>query len=115
MTYKINGVEILQPTSGQWTPRRALGLSGEGRDIYPAVREFRLRWQLMPISDFNQIWSDWEDVSSTGTAVVELPDLEAASYVFREFSGVHLQEPTLSEYFQEHVRNVVLVLTNIKT
>ncbi len=52
MTYKIQGVEIQQPTSGQWVRRENLGINGLGNAIYPAVREFEMRWVISdyPIS-----------------------------------------------------------------
>jgi hypothetical protein len=114
MPYIIDGTTILAPSSGQWTPRRAISITGEGRPIYPDVREFRLRWQLMPIDRFDEIYGAWENVQATGTSVASLPDLLASTYVFREFSGCFLQEPTVGEYFQEYVTNVALTITNIK-
>lgn len=114
MVYKIDGISILAPTSGQWVPRRTIEITGEGRPIYPEVREFRLQWQLMPIDKFDEIYGAWETVQATGSNVVELPDILASSYVFREFSGCFVQEPSVGDYFQEHVRNVVLVVTNIQ-
>jgi hypothetical protein len=113
MTYKIGGVTILQPTSGRWMPRRPLDFTGEGRTLYPQVYQFRLQWGLMAMSDYNDLYEQYLDVSATGTAVVELPELSAPTYQFREFSGTFLQSPTVSEYFQEHVKNVVLTITNI--
>jgi len=112
MTYILNGVTILQPTTGRWMPRRPDDTSGEGRLIYPAIYQFQLRWQLMSIADYYAICNEWEK-SVTGTTVVELPDPEAAVYQFREFSGCHLQQPLVGAYFQEHVTDVVLVVTNI--
>lgn len=97
---------------GRWTPRRPDDVSGEGRPIYPAIHQFQYRWQLMSMADLYTIRNEWQK-GVTGTTVLELPDLDAATYVFREFSGCHLQEPTIGAYFQEHVTDVVLVATNI--
>jgi len=112
MTYILNKTVILQPTTGRWMPRRPDDISGEGRPIYPAIYQFQLRWQLMPINDYYDVRNEWEK-SITGTVVVELPDPEASSYVFREFSGCYLQQPLVGAYFQEHVTDVVLMVTNI--
>ena len=47
MVYKISGTElIIQPTTGQWLPREAVGIDGNGHPVYPATREFELNWQL---------------------------------------------------------------------
>jgi len=113
MTYKIGGIEILQPTSGQWIPRRPIDVTGEGRTIYAGVYEFELRWALMPMDKFNEIYDAYQEVAATGTLVVELPDFTQSSYAFREFSGVFVEEPRVGAYFQEHVSNVVLRITNI--
>lgn len=111
--YKLDGVDIQTPTQMQWRPRRPIDISGEGRSIYAGVYEARMHWRLMSISEFDTIRDAWRSKSATGTIVANLPDIEASSFTFREFSGAHIQEPTVGAYFQEHVENVVLVLTNI--
>lgn len=111
--YKLNGIDILTPTTMQWMPRRPLEFSGEGRTIYPGVYQARLQWRLMSVSDFDTIRDQWRAASATGTSVVNLPNIEASSFGFTEYSGTHIQEPQMSGYFEEFVQNVVLVITNI--
>lgn len=112
--YKLNSIEIADPTSGEWAVPRSLGYTGSGRVVYPPLREFRLQWNLMSIADLDEIRDEWRKDQVTGSVTADLPDLAASSYVFRTFSGCHLQEPEIGEYFQEYVMDVVLVVTAIR-
>lgn len=116
MSYKISGVEIpIQPTVARWLPRRQLGDDGNGRPIYSAVREFEMRWQLADPSHVNTLQGYFNGVGATGTAVVDLPQYAAATYVFFAYSGTVLQEPTFSPFFAENITDVVLMVTKIRT
>ena len=112
--YKINGIEIADPTSGEWVNPRQLGNTGSGRVVYPPLREFRLQWNLISVADLDEIRDEWQKDQITGSVTVDLPDLKAGSYVFRTFSGCHLEEPEIGEYFQEYVMDVVLVVVAIR-
>lgn len=112
--YKINGVSVQDPTNGEWINPRSLGYSGSGRVVYPPLREFRLEWNLMSISDFDTVRDEWRKDQITGSVTADLPDLLANSYVFRTFSGCHLQEPEVGQYFEQYVMDVVLVVTAIR-
>lgn len=115
-TYAINGVDLsLQPTTGRWTPREVLEVSGEGRPIYPTVREFEIKWGLMSMNDFNQIQASFNLVQSSGTCVVDLPQYATTPYQFFSYSGCTLREPQVAEYFNTWVSNVVLVVMAIRT
>jgi len=111
--YIINGNNIPDPQSTRWDPRRPLGVAGDGHEVYPEVRSFQMRWSLLPLDDLKTLYDVFAGATS-GTSVVELPDPFAGSWTFREFSGVIITEPTFADYFEEHVTNVVLVLTNIQ-
>jgi hypothetical protein len=111
--YKINGNNIPDPERAEWRPRRPLGVAGSGQAVYPEVREFRMRWRLLPLDDLQTLYDIYAG-ATTGTSVVELPDPYAGSWTFREFSGVNVEEPTFGDYFEEHAQSVALVLTNIE-
>lgn len=116
MTYKINAVEIsIQPTEGRWLPRRTMGEDGNGRPIYSAVREFEMRWQLTDPAQVNTLQTYFNAVGATGTAVVDLPQYAAATYTFFSYSGTVLHEPEFSPFFAESVKDVVLLVTKIRT
>ncbi len=113
MTYKLNGVTIASPETGQWRPRKQLGVSGEGRPIVTGPYVFEIHYGLMAPSDYDAIHDVWLAASATGTIVAELPDILANSYAFREFSGCYMEEPTVGRYYQEYVGDVLVVVTNI--
>lgn len=114
-TYAVDNVEFqMQPTTGRWLDRNNLGFSGEGRPMYPAPREFEIRWNFMTMAEFNQIQTAFNAVRSSGTAVMDLPKYAATPYQFYSYSGTLLQEPTAGEFFIEHVSDVVLIVSNIR-
>jgi hypothetical protein len=116
MTYKINGQSfVIPPTSGQWIAREVLGISGSGHGIYPSVRQFQLSWQLLSTSGSYQLQQWFNSVGATGTVVIDLPKYGDAGYVFQSYTGAVLREPTLANYFSEHIFDVNLLVTNIRT
>lgn len=116
MTYKINGTEILiQPTTGKWVARQAVGIDGAGHTIYPGVREFEMRWQLISPSGVNQLQTYFNGINPTGTAVVDLPQYGSPGYNFFSYSGCVLREPEQNTYFNEYHTDVLLLVSNIRT
>ena len=113
-SYGIGDVEFdLQPTSGRWIPQSPAGITGDGHPIYPKVRTFQLGWGLMSISEFDDIRDHYKTTQITGTAVVALPDLDASSYTFRNYSGCTLQEPEVGQYFTTYITDVSMFVLNI--
>lgn len=116
MTYEINGTEItLQPTTGRWIRRRSLGEDGAGHPIYPAIRQFELRWGVMTPSNYEQLQTFFETVVTTGTISATLPKYGDPTYTFYTYTGCVLDEPKPAEYFTEHITDVVLLIRNIHT
>lgn len=115
-TYAFNGTTLsLQPSSGKWSQRSSLGVDGAGHPIYPAVREFEITWDLISISDLQQINNAYNAVGNTGTVVVDLPKYGDSQYNFFSYSGCTLQEPQYDAYFEKYVQNVKLLVMNIRT
>jgi len=115
-TYAFNGVDfLLQPSSGRWIQRAELGIDGLGHPIYPAVREFEISWDLISANDLYQINNIFNQVSNTGTIVVDLPKYGDTQYNFFSYSGCTLSEPQYDTYFMGHVQNVRLLVMNIRT
>jgi len=107
MPYKINGVTLyLQPTTGRWAERGELGVDGGGHSIYPAPREFELRWGLMDSSGLGQLENYYNQMGNTGTLVFDLPRFGISSYTFYSFSGCTMTEPQVNEYFEQHYMDV---------
>lgn len=113
--YKINGVELTnQPTSGKWMERKELGISGDGHFIYPAVREYLFQWGILSPSEFNEIYTYYMKVGTTGTVVVDLPQFGNNTYTFYSYSGCILSEPSVGAYFNEYYTDVSMSVKNIR-
>jgi len=114
-SYAINGSDLaLQPTSGRWMPTTILGVTGDGHPIYPAIRQFEMRWNINAQSDVNALVNYFNTTAITGTASVDLPEYNSSVYQFKTYSGCVLFEPSRSEYFTEHTREFVLYVGNIR-
>lgn len=114
--YKINNVAFtLQPEAGKWITRESVGIDGAGHPIYPAVREFEMRWSLMSASEFKQVQDAYNTIGNTGTCMVMLPEYGAATYTFKNYSGCTLREPEINEFFEEHVTGIFLLVLKIIT
>lgn len=115
MAYKINGTTItLQPTEGNWVNRERVAVDGNQHPIYPALREFELKWDLVSASEFNQLLGFFNAVGTTGTAVVTLPKYGNASWLFYDYSGCVLSEPELGAYFETYGQSVKLLVSRIR-
>lgn len=115
-TFKIDGIELLlQPTAHHWLARDILGIDGAGHPVYPGVREYELRFQLGGPSDYSQLQDFYEQIRVTGSVVVELPRYGYPDYVFFAYSGCNLHEPDFGGYFTEHLEEITLLVTNIRT
>lgn len=115
-SYAFNGVDLtLPPSTGNWKERPNYGIDGGGHTIYSSVRDFEMTWDLISVSNLSTIIGIYNVVGNTGTAVSCLPDWGNANYIFRNYSGTVLQEPTVGEYFQEFVQDVKLIILNVRT
>src|SRR5512139_2561459 len=116
MAYTINGTTLTtQPESGEWKNREPIGVDGNGRPIYPAPREFEMKWGLISMSDWVQLRTFFQSVSATGTVVAGLPQYGASSWTFYSYSGCILNEPQAGVYFEEHIQDARLVVSKIIT
>src|SRR3990167_10033005 len=116
MPYTIRGTILdLPPTAGGWVEREPYGLDGNGHPIYPPTREFRLEWGIESQAQWFEVQQLFETLHVTGSAVVQLPQWDGSTYVFREYSGCVVQEPQFERYFTEHPTSVVLLISNIRT
>lgn len=113
-TYAINAVDIC-PESAQWRDRDTLGVDGNGHPIYSSVREFEFSWGFMSMADYSVLYSARQLVGSTGTVTVDLPDLSQGDFRYRRFSGTIIHEPSVGAYFVDHLSDVRVLVTNIRT
>ncbi len=117
MTFKFNGIEILQPSIHRWTPRNILGISGGGHAVYPGVREYELKWQLSSIGEYYQLLQSFNNLSGISTLVVDLPQFNSTGTYepFFSYTGCILREPEFTEWFNGYYRDASLLITNIRT
>lgn len=113
---KLNGVAITpQPTRFKWVEREDQGTAGSGHQILGSVRDFEISWGLMSPEDFSAIYDIWYTQGTTGTVVSTLPVLHSGTYVFADYSGTILEEPTVGDYFAQYITNVSLRIRNVTT
>jgi hypothetical protein len=122
--YEVNGRRLLSPTTFRWLPRGVLDVQGDNRPIYSSVRGAELRWVLSYVDQFALLLATFNEMQSTGTAVVNLPaypdylDYPSATgiaYGFREYSGCILAEPMMGPFFEGFPTDVALIIGNIVT
>jgi len=114
--YKIDGHAILSPTTGRWLPRRPLDIQGDSRAIYPGVRSFELKWQLVSHEEWSDLVQNFSNIEWTGTHAIWIPCWPTATgsaFAFCNYSGTLLLEPTMGPYFETYPSNVVLAITKI--
>lgn len=116
MTYRLNGVAFpVQPTTGRWLDRPIFGITGDGHAMYPAVREFEVRWGLLDATGTNQLQNFFNSVGVTGTIVAEIPQYAAPDWIFYAYSGVLIREPEFGHYFNTYTQDVTLTISQIRT
>lgn len=114
-SFAINGVNLtLPPSDGGWIVRDTLGRDGNNRPIYPAIREFEMRWNLISSADLQQIINA-QLASVTGSIVSDLPQWGASDYLFYRYSGTIWNEVTVGHYFVGYTTDVTLVISNVRT
>jgi hypothetical protein len=102
MAYTVNGTALtFQPTRGRWNEQKELATDGNNRPIYPAVWEYELFWDGCSPAFFSTLRGLWEGTSTTGTAVITLPDPDSTIFEFKEYSGTVFEKPKMSEYFAD--------------
>lgn len=113
-TYAINGTDFtLKPTTAKWVDRDNLGMDGNGRPIYPAVRSFEMNWQLIDADSLVQLIGFFNSVQNTGTVTVDLPKWGTAPHQFERYSGCTLSEPMVNEFFEDNTQNVRMLIYGI--
>lgn len=114
--YQINGTGIpIDPTEGRWLEQDIEGIDGNGRAIYARTRDFEMHWGLLSPGQVWQLQSWWQTIGATGTVTAALPHYAFPTYTFQTYTGVYLQQPRFDAYFTEHLTDVTLLITNIRT
>ena len=118
MTYKINNTSLtLQPTSGRWLTRDIMGIDGNGHPVYPAIRQFEMKWDLITEAEYYQLQNFYDTLVITGSTTVEIPRYKPVSgvYTFDVYTGCIIYEPEAAEFFEMHRLNAKMLIVNIRT
>lgn len=112
----FNGTGLmLQPTTAGWVEQDSLGTNGFGHNMYPALREFQLTFNLQSQGEFYELLAYFRQIGVTGTLVATLPQIDSNVFQYKNYSGVVLRQPSMTEYFAEEwsteVRMTLLVRT----
>lgn len=114
MGFKINGTAILiQPIEHGWEPRRVLGLDGNNKAIYTPTYSYKFGWDAMLPDEFKQLRDFWSAVAASGAVSVDLPQIDAATYVFATYTNCVIDEPTYERYYQGYRMQVSWMVRNI--
>ena len=113
-SFSINGTDIQQPTEHGWSSPELVGISGEGRPVYPSDKKYEMAWNLMSMSDYSQLVGFYNSIRSSGSVVVDIPAYATSPYQFKSYSGVTLEEPTTGKFYNEYVQDVSLLVLNIR-
>ena len=112
--FAFNGTVLnLQPSTHKWADSDVIGIDGGGRGIYPAYREYELKWDLMSTEEFRQVYNAYLSIGQTGSVVAALPKLDSADYEFYNYSGCVLRKPTMGNYFQNWISDVTLLVVRV--
>ena len=115
-TFAINGTDLpILPTTSGWVQRDSLGFTGDGHPDYVGVREYRMEWQLISMTEAAQLQGFFDTLGVTGTASVDLPKYNTAPYQYYTYSGTTLSEPQMDIFFEQHEVSVSLLIYGIVT
>jgi hypothetical protein len=107
----FNGTGLsLPPTEANWLEQDTLGITGNGRAVYPALREFEMTFNLSNQQNLYELWDYFQQIS-TGTVTATLPEYMSPVFRYKNYSGVILRQPTVGSYFaEEYTQEIRLVL-----
>lgn len=111
----FNGTGLmLPPTTAGWVSQDTLGISGEGKGIYGSLREFQMTFNLTTQNEFYELLY-YFGTMATGTIVATLPAWNSNVFYYREYSGVVIRQPEMSEYFAEEYFSSVKLTLLVRT
>lgn len=115
-TFAVNNTNLNQyPTDHHWLERNQYGIDGGAHPIYSQKRSYELTWNLISPTDAKQIVDFYNTVGNTGTVVFCLPQWNNIDYVFYNYSGCTLSEPTFGNYFMGYLQDFKLLVLNVVT
>lgn len=102
-----------QPSDHHWLERDAIGVDGNGANVYVAPRQYELKWDLVDTDVWNELYAYFTAQGTTGTIVATLPKWNATPYQFYAYSGCVIREMTYENWFQNFYQSVRLLIVRI--
>lgn len=115
MPYRINGVDIVQPSESHWLNRDELGRTGLGQTVYPATRQLELKWDFLSMAEFYGILGYYNQQGASGSVIMDLPTWGGSMWAFKSYTGTILDEPKYDIFFEQYYQGVSLLVANIRT
>ena len=115
-TFAVNNTNLNQyPTEHGWAERANYGVDGGAHTIYPQNRSYQMTWNLISPADAKQVIDFYNTVGNTGTVTFCLPQWGNVDYVFFNYSGTTLAEPTFGGYYMGYLTDFKLLVMNVNT
>lgn len=112
----FNGTGLmLQPTTASWGEQDSIGTNGFAHEIYPALREFNMTFNLTSQGEFYELLNYFRQVGVTGSIVATLPYFDNNTFAYKNYSGVVLRQPSSQEYFAEEYSSEVKITLLVRT
>lgn len=112
----INGyVFEHQPTDHHWVEREPIGIDGNGVAVYPAVREYELKFDFLDTDEWTNTYNVFLAQNVTGTIVATLPKWNSTPYQWYAYSGCIIREMSYDNWFQNYYSNCRLLIVRIST
>jgi hypothetical protein len=106
---------MLAPTTAGWVSQDSLGTNGSGHNIYPALREFQMTFNLESQGEFYELINYFNMVGVTGSLVATLPAWGTNTFQYRDYSGTILRQPEMTEYFAEEYASEIKISLLVRT
>lgn len=112
----LNGyVFTHQPTDHHWMPKEPTGIDGNGIAVYPAYREYELKFDFLDTDEWTNTYQAFQAQGVTGSLVAVLPKWNATPYQWYSYSGVQIREMEYDGWFQNYYQNVRLLIVKVLT
>ena len=115
-TMGLNGTQFThQPTDHHWVAREPIGIDGNGTAVYPALREYEMKFDFIDTEEWNSMYQAFLAEGVTGTVVVTLPKWNTTPYTMYNYSGCIVREIEYENWFQNYYVGVRLLVVRILT
>ena len=113
--FEINGNDLPNPTEFKWILPEVRGIDGFGNKRFDPYYSMEIRWDYLTQEEFysgiNRVYLGH---FNSGSATSRLPEYYGATYGFKNYSGTIIDRPEVSNYVQNFVKDVKLIIRKIR-